>query len=218
MKIKLVYVFLSYLIFIGCGNTEKVQTRDNGDVEFSSQNQSIASPAIEESQPIYEEPKSPAQLLEEEGYSKSDYNNGNLPKCYNYNPQIGEYRSALNISVGSGTDVVVKLMDYDSDICLRYVYVNAGTRFSIGYVPEGRYYLKLAYGRNFYTKNENGRCIGKFLDNPLYKKGDRILDFTVQRNFDGVSIPSYDLQLDVITTDRSNGLSSSNISEDSFNQ
>ncbi len=218
MKIKLFYAFLSYFIFIGCENTEKVQTRDNGDIEFSSQNQSMPSPVVEESQPIYEEPKSPAQLLEDEGYSRSDYNNGNMPKCYNYNPQTGEYRSTLNISVGRGTDVVVKLMDYYSDICVRYVYVNAGTRFSIGYVPEGRYYLKLAYGRNFYTKNENGKCIGKFLDNALYKKGDQILDFNVQQTFDGVSVPSYDLQLDVKTTDRANGLSSFNISEDSFNQ
>jgi len=206
------------MFLVGCDNQESNKSQENGDVEFSHQvlNESTYHSAPEP-EVVYEQPKSPLDLLEEDGYIRSAYNNGNMPKCYNYRPQTGEYASSLHITVGNGADVVVKLMDYDNDICVRYVYINAGTSFSVGYIPEGRYYLKLAYGKNFYAKNEGGKCIGKFANNALYEKGQDIMDFNVDRTFDGVSIPSYQLKLDVITSDRSNGFSSSNISEDNFN-
>lgn len=98
------------------------------------------------------------------------------------------------------------------------MYINSGTTYSINNIPEGKYYLKIAYGKNWISKVEDGRCVGKFLTNPLYEKGDDILDYNIQYTATGYSVPSYNLQLDVISTNMYNSFNSSNISEESFNQ
>ena len=81
-----------------------------------------------------------------------------------------------------------------------------------------KYYLKIAYGKNWLSKVENGQCIGKFIRNPLYEKGEDIMDFTIQHSSEGYSIPSFRLELDVVSTGISNSFNSQNISESEFNQ
>ena len=85
-------------------------------------------------------------------------------------------------------------------------------------IPEGQYYLKIAYGKDWLSKVENGQCIGKFIRNPMYEKGEEIMDFNIQNTIGGYSIPSFKLQLDVVSNDISNSFSSQNISESEFNQ
>ena len=52
----------------------------------------------------------------------------------------------------------------------------------------------------------------------MYEKGEDIMDFNIQHSADGYSIPSFKLQLDVVSSGISNSFSSQNISENEFNQ
>jgi hypothetical protein len=111
-------------------------------------------------------------------------------------------------------------MDYATDICIRYVYVNSNTSYRARNIPQGRYYLKIAYGKEWYSKVENGRCTGRFLRNPLYEKGDEILNYNMKYDYinDGYKIPSYSVKLDVISSNRNNEFPTTDITEDEFNK
>ena len=76
--------------------------------------------------------------------------------------------------------------------------------------------MKIAYGKDWYMKNENGKCIGA-ISGALYEKGQDLMDFNVQKTSTGESIPYYELKLDVVTTDFNNAFDTKNISEDEFN-
>ena len=153
-----------------------------------------------------------------EGWQEQNIKNGQLSSCYNFRPKKGDVDNHLEVYVGSGTDVSIKVMDSNTNKCVRYVFINSGSTYSINNIPEGQYYLKIAYGKDWLSKVKNGQCIGKFMRNPLYEKGEEIMDFNVQNTISGYSIPSFTLQLDVVSNDISNSFSSQNISESEFNQ
>lgn len=152
-----------------------------------------------------------------DGWSEKKIVNGILPNCYNFNPKYSEIDNSLKISVGGGTDVAVKLMNLENDECIRYVFVNSGTTYEIKKIPEGKYYLKIAYGRDWLSRINDGKCIGKFIRNPIYEKGLDILDFNMVQTSDSYSIPSFHLKLDVESTNV-NTFDSSHISDSEFNK
>ncbi len=151
------------------------------------------------------------------GWQEQDISNGQLSSCYNFKPKRGNIDNYLQIVVGGGTDVVVKVMNIKTEECIRYVFINRGTTFEIKNIPEGQYYLKIAYGKNWLSKLDNGQCVGKFIRNPMYEKGDDILDYKLQYHSEGYQIPSFRLSLDIVAADVTNSFNSANISEDAFN-
>lgn len=152
-----------------------------------------------------------------EGWEEDQFENGQLPSCYNFKPKKSKIDNYIEVNVGSGTDVVIKVVNYRTDLCIRYVYINSGSSYKIRNLPEGVYYLKIAYGKNWFSKVENGKCIGKFISNPLYKKGENLMDFHLKHHENGYSIPSFRLSLDVVQTHDGNEFNSNSISEDDFN-
>ena len=152
------------------------------------------------------------------GWQEKNNVNGQFPSCYSFAPKKGDLANSLNVYVGSGTDVAIKVMNLENEKCVRYVFINSGTDYSIQNIPEGQYYLKIAYGKDWLSKNINGRCFGKFVNYPMYEKGDDILDFNKITTANGYSIPSYSLQLDVVSSGTSNSFDSQNISENDFNK
>jgi hypothetical protein len=156
--------------------------------------------------------------LTDDGWEESVVRNGQMAGCYNISPVRSDIDNYLEIQVGSGTDVAIKVMSLPANSCIRYVFINGRSTYRIKNLPEGRHYLKIAYGRDWYSKVENGRCLGKFLRNALYEKGDDVLNFTIQEDLDGYSIPSYRLKLDVIHSDAMNSFNSHLISEAEFNE
>ena len=153
-----------------------------------------------------------------EGWVETDIKNGQLPSCYNFVPKKSDIDNYLEVQVGGGTDVAIKLMDMKTDRCIRYVFINSGTTFSIRNIPEGVFYLKIAYGKDWYSRVENGKCVGKFLLSPMYEKGEDTFDFTLEYTADTYSIPSFQLRLDVIASNIESTFNSQNISESDFNQ
>jgi hypothetical protein len=153
-----------------------------------------------------------------EGWEETEVNNGQLPSCYNFVPKKSSINNYLEVHVGGGTDVAIKVMNLHTDKCIRYVFINSGSTYKIRNIPEGTFYLKIAYGKDWFSKVENGQCVGKFLRNPMYEKGDDIMDFNLQHTSDGYNIPSFQLKLDVIATNTMNTFNSQDISESEFNQ
>ncbi|MDR2026813.1 MAG: hypothetical protein LBQ01_04540 [Prevotellaceae bacterium] len=155
-----------------------------------------------------------------EGWTETRISNGRMKRCYNVVSQTGDIDNYLDVYVGGNTDVAIKIMNCSTNVCIRYVYVNSNTSYRVRNIPQGRYYLKIAYGKEWYFKIENGQCIGRFLRSPLYKKGDDILDYNLKYNYlgDGYDVPSYSVRLDIISSNRSNEFETTNITEDEFNR
>lgn len=198
-----------YLLLFGafilhsCGeNNSSGPANGNLDKTF---NQKKPSPIpIDESSPSFE--------LQKLGFERTNLKLGQMPDCYNFKPLYGDIENYLKINVGN-TDVAIKLMNVDTDECIRFVYVNSNSSYSIQQIPEGLYYLKIAYGKEWHSITENGKCKGKFAVQPLYEKGTDILDFNSQGN----SYSNYELSLDVLIT-KGNTFQSNTISEEDFNE
>lgn len=216
MKFNISALFTVILIFGSCNSnnsSNNYSTHVNGDLDSSFIEKNTL-PQMTPEQKFQREKDS----LIAEGWKEQYVQNGELPSCYNFTPKKGNIDNYLEVYVGSGTDVAIKIMDLKTEKCIRYVYINSGSTYSIRNIPEGKYYLKIAYGKNWLSKVENGQCVGKFIINPMYEKGEDILDFNVEYNANGYSIPSYQLKLDVIATNILNSFNSHSISENEFNQ
>ncbi|CAM4009676.1 J domain-containing protein [Flavobacterium weaverense] len=127
------------------------------------------------------------------GWQEQDISNGQLSPCYNFKPKKGKINNYLEIVVGGGTDVAVKVMNLKTEKCIRYIFINSSSSYKIKNLPEGQYYLKIAYGKNWISKIVNDQCIGKFIRNPMYEKGEDILDYNRQHHSDGYRVPSFKL-------------------------
>lgn len=189
------------------------------DLEASKSSKSTEQNASHNTELTYEQKlQQEKEKLIAEGWEETDVNNGQLPSCYNFIPKKSKIDNYLEVHVGGGTDVAIKVMNLYTDKCIRYVFINSGSTYKIRNIPEGTYYLKIAYGKDWFSKVEGGKCVGKFIRNPMYEKGKDIMDFNLKYTSDGYSIPSFQLELDVISTNKMNTFSSQNISENEFNE
>jgi hypothetical protein len=166
------------------------------------------------------------------GWEKKNYQSGVTPDCENVTPKYDyEIDNYLRIKVGSGTDVVVKLMKkniYSEDECIRIVYVRSRDIYEIKNIPEGQYYLKIAYGTDYRKKIIDNICYVKFINNAQYEKGIEILDFNLikkpnqiigNREYESWDVPSFELSLDVIVTNKMfETFKANDISEAEFNK
>lgn len=157
--------------------------------------------------------------LVNQGYELRHLKNGAEPDCFNYSPQRSSIDNKLEVYVGYGSDVAVKLIDKETENCIRYFYVNSGSTYTIRGIPQGRYYLKLAYGSQWMMTNEGGQCKGKFLRNAKYEIGEETLNYNFRYTSEGHSIPSYRLQLGISHNfDNSDNFRSTDIDESQFNK
>lgn len=237
IKSRLIHYFLFILILVSCeGNSSNLG--NDSDLPYDEDTLNFIESYEDENEEILENGELNGSFTDEEtndsinkeqkfqlekqklldnGWKEEEIINGQLPNCYNYQPKISKIDNRLEIIVGGGTDVVIKLMKKDNDKCIRYVFVNSGSSYSIRNIPEAKYYLKIAYGTNWFSKVEKNKCIGKFIRNPIYEKGEDILDFNLKYEKNGYSIPSYRLELDVVSNTIVNSFNSQNISEENFN-
>lgn len=195
-------------------NTFLDQQEEGASPSVNSKSNSAYIPALTAEQIVQQE----KNKLISEGWTESDVNNGPMPSCYNFTPKRSNIDNYLEVHVGGGTDVAIKVMNLKTDKCIRYVFINSGSIYKISNIPEGVYYLKIAYGKDWLSKVVDGQCIGRFVRNPMYEKGDDLMDFNLQYTSDGYRIPSFELKLDVIATKTVNNFVSQEISEGEFNR
>lgn len=161
-----------------------------------------------------------AKVDEYADWDAVDLRTGKTPDCFNFKARYNKsIDNKLQIVVGNNADVVIKLINEATNKCIRYVFIRAGDTYSIRHIPEGIYYTKIAYGKDWRQRIINGQCKGKFVESPLYKIGEERLDFNLVQTEEGYQIPSFKLTLDVTyLEDNDKKYSTDNISEDQFNE
>ncbi len=136
-------------------------------------------------------------------WEKKTYKSGATPKSFNFKGKF-DYKldNYLKIKVGKNTEVVVKLYKMGQtekdDELVRVTYINTNTTQFIRNIPEGEYFLKIAYGKQWVETMKNGKRFGTFSKNALYEKGKQILDFNTVKTSKGINVPSYNLSLDLL--------------------
>lgn len=148
-----------------------------------------------------------------------DIANGFIEDCNDCIRKRVNYRyqtTRLDINVGGNTDIMLKVIDFEDNSCIAFVYVNSNSTYSIEDIPQGKYYLKIAYGSNFIINPEDGICYGRFSENSSYQIGLDTLDYNLIRSSDELLFPIFELSLDVISTNPINSFNSTNILEEEF--
>lgn len=141
---------------------------------------------------------------------------GELSKEYGVKSKFGRQDNYFDIEIGKGCDVAVKIMDVATDKCIRYVFVPENSSANIQMIPQGKYYLKLAYGKDWMEfDNGDGTLSAKFTSNVTYDKSTDIFDFGKKNS---LSIVNYLLQINIVDSELQNSFGTIEISEAEFMQ
>lgn len=153
-------------------------------------------------------------------YTKVLVQNGNISDCLGISPKYDNSIKTKLIISAELTDVAVKLFDYETDRCIRFVFINDGATYTVKNIPEGKYYLKIAYGNDWSVKEGDPICKGRFTSHASFKKDYDTYDFNIKRYANGnTSTPYYTLKLyRTYSSENSYNSSTGNsISETDFN-
>lgn len=154
------------------------------------------------------------KLIAEGWYIPKTDISGELPSEYGVKPKYGQQDNYFDIEIGKGCDVAIKIVDATTDKCIRYVFVPENTSVNIQMIPQGKYYLKLAYGKDWMEcVNDDGSIIGKFTKNVSYDKSVDIFDFGKKN---GDSIVNFLLNINVVDNVLENNFNTVEISEEEF--
>lgn len=141
---------------------------------------------------------------------------GELSKEYGVKSKFGQQDNYFDIEMGNGCDVAVKIVDASTDKCIRYVLVPENSSVNVQMIPHGKYYLKLAYGKDWMEyDNGDGSIKGKFTKNVSYDKSVDIFDFGKKNSS---SLISYMLQINIEDSQQQNNFETRPISESEFMQ
>lgn len=155
-------------------------------------------------------------LVEEGWYIPKNTPAGELSKEYGVKNKYGQQDNYFDIQIGNGCDVAVKIMDAANDKCIRYVFVPENSSETIQMIPQGKYYLKLAYGNDWMEyDNGDGTLSGKFTRNVSYDRSVDIFDFGKKNSS---SVVSYVLQINIENSQLQNNFDTVAISESDFMQ
>lgn len=153
-------------------------------------------------------------LLEEGWYVPKTTPSGELPREYGVKNKYGQQDNYFDIEIGKGCDVAIKIVDVATDKCIRYVFVPENSSANIQMIPQGKYYLKLAYGKDWMEyDNGDGTITGKFTSNVTYDRSVDIFDFGKKNSS---NVVNYLLQINVVDSQLQNSFGTVEISEAEF--
>lgn len=104
-------------------------------------------------------------------------------------------------------------MDLKTNKCIRYVYVAENTTTTVQEIPQGVYYLKLAYGYDWMEKDTNDGKQGKFTRNVLYERSQDTFDFGIKNSREEIN---YRLYINVVDSKLENNFQTIPIDEKEF--
>ena len=136
-----------------------------------------------------------------------------LTEEYGIQPIYGIQDNYFDIAMGRGCNVAVKIMDLRTDKCIRYVYVAENSTTTVQEIPQGVYYLKLAYGYDWMEYEKDNVKIGKFTRNVSYERSQDTFDFGVKNSRDEVN---YRLEINVVDSKLENNFLATPINEEEF--
>lgn len=164
-------------------------------------------------QPTAHENSEYQEKLMREGWTFQTLSNGELSEDYGIMPVYGLQDNYFDITMGEGYNIAVKIMDASSQRCIRYVYVNENSTATVSQIPQGRYYIKLAYGTEWMELASDSVIVGKFTRNAFYERSCDIYDFGKKNSLDEVN---YELKINVKDSIGMNNFETSPISEEEF--
>ena len=115
--------------------------------------------------------------------------------------------------MGEGYNVAIKIVDAATDKCVRYAVVRENSTTTVSQIPQGRYYLKLAYGQDWMELSTDSMIIGKFTRNAFYERSRQIYDFGKKNSLEQVN---YELRINVQDASGMNNFETTPISEEEF--
>lgn len=154
------------------------------------------------------------EALLQQGWTAGPVENGDLSEKYGYEPKFGLQDNYFDITMGEGSSVAVKIMDVETDRCIRFVFVNENSTATVSQIPQGKYYLKLAYGRDWMQHDTDSVTVGKFTTHVFYEKSRNVFDFGQKNSLREVN---YELKINVRNASAENNFSTEPISESEFN-
>ena len=105
------------------------------------------------------------EKLMRDGWTFETLSDSELGEEYGFKPIYGLQDNYFDITMGEGYNVAIKIMDATTDKCIRYAVVSEQSTTTISQIPQGRYYLKLAYGQDWMELSADSMIIGKFTRN-----------------------------------------------------
>lgn len=160
-----------------------------------------------------EEPTPVQEELVQNGWSSKIPIGGDLGPEYGVKPVYGIQDNYFDIRIGEGFNAAIKIVNAESEQCIRYVYVPEGETITVSQIPQGRYYLKLAYGKDWMEHNDGKRICAKFTKNQSFEKSTSCYDFG-KKNSQG--LVNYSLEINVINDDIEHEFETVKITEEEF--
>lgn len=155
-------------------------------------------------------------LISEGWHFPNSQYSGELPNKFGIKSIYGQYDNYFDIEMGKGCDVIVKIINSRTNECIRFVYVPENSTINIQMIPQGEYYLKLAYGKGWMEhKEENDMVRGKFTENVVFERSIDQFDFGAKNSSD---IVNNILCINVKDTELLHNFNTFEISEEEFNK
>ena len=153
------------------------------------------------------------KLLDEGWNSNKGSKSRDISSEYGITPIYGIQDNYFDVKMGVGSDLVLKIIDLSKNKCIRYIYVQENSEYTISQIPQGKYKLLIAYGKNWMTMQNNGQALGKFADNVYYEQSLDIFDFGKKNTRDLIN---YSLEINVKWNEQKTNFNTEEISEEDF--
>ena len=153
------------------------------------------------------------EALISQGWELDTPEGGEFDEFMGVKPIYGLQDNYFDVTVGTGFSVAIKIMSLKEHKCIRYAFVPEGQTITINEIPQGKYYLKLAYGNDWMVKKYSNHVNGKFTKNAFYEKSANIFDFGMKNS---LSIVNYQLEINVANGSAKNNFQTITINEQDF--
>lgn len=153
------------------------------------------------------------ETLMSQGWEMDTPEGGEFDEAMGLKPIYGLQDNYFDITVGKGFSVAIKIMSLKEHKCIRYAFVPEGQTVTINEIPQGKYYLKLAYGNDWMVKKSGNHVSGKFTRNAFYEKSTNIFDFGMKNS---LSVVNYQLEINVENGSAKNNFQTITINEQDF--
>lgn len=154
------------------------------------------------------------QLIDD-GWKLGNPREGDLPEEYGVTARLGIVDNYFDVELIGDVDMVIKIVNVETRETVRYMFVTHNSRSTINEIPNGKYYLKLAYGNDWMSHREGCHIDGKFTRNVVYEKSNDYFDFGSTGSLESVS---YSLKIKVERGQPYKDFSTSTITEKEFNE
>ena len=158
------------------------------------------------------EPTQYQQQMLDNGWVK-DTPDEDMSETYGVESAYGIQDNYLDITIGKGCDMAVKIIDCRTDKCIRYVYVAECSTTTVQQIPQGKYYLKFTFGNDWMSLDEGGKKVGRFTRHVSYERSLDTFDFGIKNSTEE---RNFSLEINIVDNKLYNNFLTTSISEEEF--